>query len=68
LPVAPILKRLRRRGVVAVHVDDHLALLLGWRQVRLIFCIAASSRFFKLSISTRAARGHFFVRTGNFRN
>jgi hypothetical protein len=32
LPVAPILERLRRRGVVAVHVDDHLALLLGWRQ------------------------------------
>jgi hypothetical protein len=33
LPVAPILKRLRRGGVVAVHVDDHLALLFGWRQV-----------------------------------
>ena len=32
LPVAPVLERFRRRGVVAVHVDDQLVLPPGWRQ------------------------------------
>ncbi len=37
LPVAPILKRLRRRRVVAVHVDDQFSLLPERRPTRSVF-------------------------------
>src|SRR5690349_20324501 len=34
LPVAPVLERFWRRGVMAVHVDNQLAIPPGWRQAR----------------------------------